>query len=73
MLGVRLWSDRVQGLSLALTSFCLRLGFLLCPMIGFPVKKSGVDAIKVWLGTVIHTPVFFRQVVRLLSMQCLTC
>ena len=26
------------GLSLALTSFCLRLGFLLSPMIGYSVK-----------------------------------
>ena len=37
-LGVGLGSDRVVGLSLALTNFCLRLGFLLSPMIGFPVK-----------------------------------
>ena len=36
-LGVGLGSDRVLGLSLALTNFCLRLGFL-SPMIGFPVK-----------------------------------
>ena len=33
-----LGSDRVVGLSLALTNFCLRLGFLLSPMIGFSVK-----------------------------------
>ena len=37
-LGVGLGSDRVLGLSLALTNFCLRLGFLLSPMIGFSVK-----------------------------------